>query len=65
MAENIDQMRSRHEKEVEDLQKGCLHDKISDWIAYQWAPGHFGNDVKVCRLCGKIVEGEGFKVDLE
>jgi len=55
MKENIDQMRKRHEKEIDDLQKNCPHKKISDWMPFMWAPGHFGGDVKVCLFCGKIV----------
>jgi len=55
--ENIEQMKERHEKEIEDLQSKCSHPE-SEWMPYMWAPGHFGPNVKVCRSCGKIVEKE-------
>jgi hypothetical protein len=56
MENNIKEMRERHQKEIEDFQNNCLHIEVSDWIPYMWAPGHYGNDVKVCERCNKIME---------
>lgn len=56
MDENIKQMVRRHEKEITELQKKCPHKKISDWIDFMWAPGHFAGQVKVCEFCGKKIE---------
>jgi ABC-type ATPase with predicted acetyltransferase domain len=58
MKENIDEMRKRHQAEIEDLQTGCEHKDVSGWMQYMWAPGHFGSNVKVCNFCGKIVEND-------
>jgi hypothetical protein len=54
--ENIEKIRERHKKEIDTLQSNCKHKKISKWMEYQWAPGHFGYPVKVCEFCGKIVK---------
>ena len=55
--ENINEMRKRHNEEIEELQKNCKHEVISDWIEQQFAPGHStGNYVKICNFCGKIVK---------
>lgn len=56
MIENIKQMRVRHEKEIARLQDFCSHAKVSAWMDYMWAPGHFDGRVKVCNECGKIME---------
>lgn len=69
--ENAEQMRERHEQELKTLQDNCKHPKLSGWMPYMWAPGHFGNDVKVCCFCGKVIKSkEGvmpkmFKAELE
>jgi len=49
-------MRKRHEKEIEELQNNCKHEKISDWMDHYWAPGHWGGKVKVCEFCNEIIE---------
>jgi hypothetical protein len=54
--ENIEEMRTRHKKEIEDLQNSCKHKDISDWMPYYWAIGHFSHNVRVCNFCGKTVE---------
>ena len=54
--EDIKAMRERHEREIEDLQSGCEHEKISGWTPYEWAPGHQHTKVRVCEHCGKILE---------
>ena len=59
--ENINQMRQKHKKEIETLQKLCSHSEISNWMDYQWAPGHFSGRVKVCEFCGKTMEKECLK----
>jgi hypothetical protein len=55
MKENAEQMRKRHQEEIDFLQNMCQHDK-SHRVAFMWAPGHFGNDVEVCDYCGKILK---------
>ena len=53
--ETMNEMRERHKKEIADLQKNCKHKKHKR-LPYEWASGHFGNDVKVCTNCGKILK---------
>jgi len=55
MEENIDKMRKRHEKEIEELQKSCSHENTTR-MPFMWAPGHFGKDVEICLFCGKIIK---------
>ena len=59
--ENIKQMQERHEAEIEELQNQCKHEKVSDWMPYMWAPGHFGGDVRVCEFCGVTVERKPYE----
>ena len=63
--ETIDTIRARHAKEIDIFQQNCRHDDISDWILSQWAPGHYGPDVKVCNVCGKIIEKKEMNIVLE
>lgn len=53
--ENIEQMRSRHEKEISQLQKLCNHKKHHK-ARFMWAIGHFAGDVEVCDFCWKILK---------
>jgi hypothetical protein len=46
----------RHAREIEDFKNACPHAKVSDWMPYMWAPGHFGADVKICLRCHKTME---------
>lgn len=57
--ENIEQMRKRHEGEIEALQEGCPHRKLSKWMDFMYAPGHFNGQVKVCNECGKTIQRRG------
>lgn len=63
--ENIDQMRERHKKDIENLQNNCKHTDISGWMDYMWAPGHFGLPVKVCKFCGKIIKRKKMKFNIK
>ncbi len=54
--ENIKQMRERHEAEIKTLEDSCPHTKLSKWLDWAWAPGHFNGRVKVCENCGKVIE---------
>jgi len=54
--ENEQQMRKRHEEELDNLQKKCEHKNISDWTDYYWAPGHILGKCRTCKFCGKIME---------
>ena len=72
--EDIIQMRERHKKDIEALRESCKHEKLTDWIEEQWAPGHStGRKVKVCKYCEKVMdesrrnngnEGEDFLLPL-
>ncbi len=54
--ETAQEMRKRHNQELEKLQKECNHPKISDWMPHYWAPGHStGFEVKHCEICDKVV----------
>jgi len=55
MNENYTQMNERHKKERMELENSCPHDE-SSWMDYQYAPGHYGGRVKVCKYCNKILE---------
>ena len=53
----IDNLRKKHKKEIEDLQKRCKHKKVTDWLDEYWAPGHSSfRQVKICSECGKTTE---------
>lgn len=58
--ENIEEMKLRHIEEINNLQKSCKHKEKSHWMEYQYAPGHYGGQVKCCRNCGKIVDRRGY-----
>jgi len=47
-------------KTVKELQKGCLHSEISDWMEYYREPGHIKGEVRYCLRCGLKVSGRGF-----
>ena len=56
MPENIDQMKKRHEREIEALQNACRHPKTTKWLEHYWAMAHSsGFQVKHCTVCGKEV----------
>jgi len=56
MGETIKEMQARHEKEIEELQNNCSHGDISSWLPFMWAPGHQSGEVRVCNICGKIMD---------
>lgn len=56
MKETIEEMRARHEQEIEGLQASCPHPWLSEWLREMWAPALFTLfEVKVCKVCGKKV----------
>jgi len=57
--EDIKEMTRRHQEEINNLQNNCSHEKVSQWMPFMWAPGHFGADVKCCEFCGKVIESQG------
>ena len=62
--ETIDTIRARHAKEIEIFQQNCKHEDISDWMPYMYAPAHYGPDVRICNVCGKIVEQQEYNLIL-
>jgi len=58
--ENVKQMRARHRKEISTLQLNCKHKDLSNWMSYEWAPGHSSGLVKVCNTCDKIIEEKSY-----
>lgn len=52
----IEEMRQRHQREIETLQRNCKHEEVSEWMPEQWAPGHFCGYVRVCMNCSKVIE---------
>ena len=54
--ETIKQMLKRHEREIRELEAECPHKKLSKWMDWAWAPGHFSGRVKVCENCGKVIK---------
>ena len=66
MMENAKKMRERHTRELVNLQEACLHENISDWMPYYWAPAHSCGQVKICNVCEKIIEkDDAFKAMTE
>ena len=52
----IEEMQKRHRMEIEKLQEECKHEKETDWMELQWAPGHSsGCEVRLCLDCNKEV----------
>ena len=50
-------------KEIEELQANCKHEKSTDWMEEWWAPGHStGMVVKQCARCGKELERSGGRI---
>ena len=62
MKENFEQMKERHEKEIKELQDNCKHEKISEWMPYMYAPGHYAGEVRCCDFCSKIIEKRPDKI---
>ena len=56
MREEMNKIKERHAKEIADFIEACPHPKITGWIPFMWAPGHFSHNVKVCERCGKTVD---------
>ena len=55
----VHKMRERHKKEIAAFQAKCKHYVLSGWIEEYWAPGHStGEQVRICRVCEKVVERE-------
>jgi hypothetical protein len=55
----IEDLCEKHKKEIEDLQRECKHEKISNWMDEWWAPGHStGRSVQCCEDCNKIVHSQ-------
>lgn len=54
------ELRDEFEKNLKELQHNCPHIE-STWMLSEWAPGHYGPKVKVCKECGKILEREVWK----
>jgi len=53
---SYDELRKDFDDAVEKLQRECLHEDVSDWTEYYWAPAHStGELVKTCKICNKIV----------
>ena len=50
------ELKEEFEKKVELLRKNCKHEKVSDWIRYDWAPGHSLGECKICLCCEDIIE---------
>lgn len=48
---------ARHRQEIEQLQAGCEHGRLSGWMCEEWMPAHpMGSYVKLCLECDKVVE---------
>lgn len=50
MSESIDQMRQRHEDEIEHLRATCEHDRWSSWVARSDVCKEI--EQRVCIRCG-------------
>ena len=55
MTETIDEMRKRHECEIEELQSNCTHPKSTEWSEWYWALGHKAITLRRwCVFCGAL-----------
>lgn len=53
---SYEELRKEFERKVKKLQEQCNHEKLSNWIPYQSASGHYtGREVKSCKRCNLIV----------
>lgn len=51
------ELRQKFETDLNQLQDNCKHEKISDWMDYEWAPGHSSPiKVRTCAICEKIMD---------
>ena len=48
-------LRDKFEADLKALQEHCSHTS-STVMPYCWGPGHFGDDVRVCDCCEKILK---------
>src|SRR5713226_4391758 len=49
-------LREEFARRLSGLQESCKHER-SDWMDFEWAPGHLAGRVRVCKRCEKILEG--------
>lgn len=49
------EIREQCEKDIEELQKVCPHEK-SEWMGLEYAPAHTYGSGRVCLCCNKILE---------
>lgn len=52
----LEKLKKKHAREIQELQEGCPHIEVSNWVHYAWAPGHYWGMVKYCLRCGKYIE---------
>lgn len=46
-------LKAEYERQLEELQKRCLHE-VTNWRIEAWAPAHYtGSEVEVCDNCWK------------
>ncbi len=54
--DTAEEMRKRHQQELNRLKEECKHPEISDWMEEWWAPAHgTGFQVKTCKACEKVI----------
>lgn len=54
--ETIQEMRQRHQREIDELQSKCPHPKLSDWMHEEWAPSHSTLfEVRICEACERVI----------
>jgi len=44
-------------RRLSDLQESCKHEG-SEWMPFEWAPGHLSGEVRVCTICEKVLEND-------
>lgn len=52
---NAQDLKDKYDADLKALQESCKHEGAM-WMKYEWAPGHYGNDVKTCPICWKHLE---------
>jgi hypothetical protein len=48
-------LREELARRLSNLQESCEHEE-SEWMPFEWAPGHRSGRVRVCNRCEKILE---------
>lgn len=55
MKSEWDKLRDKYNEDVDKLQNSCSHSE-TEFVEFQWAPGHIDGIYKVCKRCHKRLD---------